>query len=203
MLARFLDHKLFRLLMLPTRRGMRVVSVATQPLLRAIGRVVGSDVLADTVAFFQAFAGMEAGFRQRAGDVMALVRSPVTRYVVVASPHRETVAEAVWFAEQLRQQGIEQVGGVVNRVHPRFGAKRLTTRPPRASTGREPRMGAPRWRLWTNLAELRGLAASEREEVAPLADALGGPVLGEVPLLATDVHDLTTLTALRAHLFPT
>ena len=60
-LARFLDHRLFRLLMLPARRGMSLVTAATQPLLRAIGRVVGSDVLADAVAFFQAFAGMEAG----------------------------------------------------------------------------------------------------------------------------------------------
>ena len=63
-LARFLDHRLFRLLMLPARRGMRVMNAATQPLLRAIGRVVGSAVLADAVAFFQAFAGMEAGFRR-------------------------------------------------------------------------------------------------------------------------------------------
>ena len=51
--------------------------------------------------------------------------------------------------------------------------------------------------------ELRNLAASERLEVAPFAEALGGPVLGEVPLLATDVHDLATLTDLRAHLLPT
>ena len=58
-LARFLDHRLFRLLMLPARRGMGLVNAATQPMLRAIGRVVGSDVLADAVAFFQAFAGME------------------------------------------------------------------------------------------------------------------------------------------------
>ena len=36
---------------------------ATQPMLRAIGKVVGSDVLADAVAFFQAFAGMEGGFQ--------------------------------------------------------------------------------------------------------------------------------------------
>jgi anion-transporting ArsA/GET3 family ATPase len=72
-LARFLDHRVFRLLMLPARRGMSIVSAATQPLLRAIGRVVGSDVLADAVAFFQAFAGMETGFRQRAEDVIRLL----------------------------------------------------------------------------------------------------------------------------------
>ncbi len=56
-LARFLDHRLFKLMMMPTRSGMKLFSVATQPILRAIGRVIGSDVLADAVAFFQAFAG--------------------------------------------------------------------------------------------------------------------------------------------------
>ena len=120
-LARFLDHRLFRLLMLPARRGMKVVNAATQPLLRAIGRVVGSDVLADAVAFFQSFAGMEGGFRERAEEVIALLRSDDTRYVIVASPHRDTVTEAVWFAEQIAEHGITRVAGVANRVHPTFG----------------------------------------------------------------------------------
>ncbi len=107
-LARFLDHRLFKLLMLPARRGMRVVNAATQPLLRTIGKVVGSDVLADAVAFFQAFAGMEGGFRERAESVIGLLRSDATRYVVVASPHRDTVTEAVWFVDQLADKGIAQ-----------------------------------------------------------------------------------------------
>ena len=71
-LSRFLDHRLFKLLMLPARSGLKVIGTATQPILRAIGRVVGSDVLADSVAFFQAFAGMETGFRERADEVIAL-----------------------------------------------------------------------------------------------------------------------------------
>ena len=55
----------------PRVRGS--IGTATQPILRTIGRVVGSDVLADSVAFFQAFAGMETGFRERADDVVALL----------------------------------------------------------------------------------------------------------------------------------
>ena len=74
-LARFLDHPLFKLMMVPTRRGLKVLNVAAQPVLRTIGKVVGGDVLADAIAFFQAFDGMEVGFRQRADDVMALLRS--------------------------------------------------------------------------------------------------------------------------------
>ena len=120
-LARFLDHRLFKLLMLPARPGMRMINVATQPVLRAIGRVVGTDVLADAVAFFQGFAGMESGFRQRADDVIALLRAPSTVFLLVAAPRREAVAEAAWFAGQLADQGIDHVAGVANRVHPQFG----------------------------------------------------------------------------------
>jgi anion-transporting ArsA/GET3 family ATPase len=200
-LARFLDHRLFKLMMLPARRGMRVVNAAAQPMLRAIGRVVGSDVLADAVAFFQAFAGMESGFRERAQDVIDLVRSDRTRYVVVASPHRETVAEAVWFAGQLREQGIGEVGGIVNRVHPRFGDGSAVAARERAAAAAADG-AAERAALWRNVAELRELAESERDELAPFAEALGGLPLGEVPLLAGDVHDLAALAHIRTHLFP-
>ncbi len=200
-LARFLDHKLFKLMMLPARSSLKVVNAATQTVLKAIGRVVGSDVLADAVAFFQAFAGMEAGFRQRAQDVIEIVRSERTRYVVVASPHRETVAEAVWFAGQLREQGIADVGGIVNRIHPRFGEGTADDAAKRAEAA-DAAGDADRAALWRNVAELRRLAESEREELAPFAEALGGPPLGEVPLLEGDVHDLAGLAEVRRHLFP-
>ena len=197
-LARFLDHRLFRLLMLPARRGMRVVNAATQPMLRAIGKVVGSDVLADAVAFFQAFAGMEGGFRERAEAVMGLLRSDVTRYVVVASPHRDTVTEAVWFAGKLADHGIEHVAGVANRVHPAFGpgsTEDAVTAAATATAGGDADLAA----LWTNLAELRALAAAAAAELAPLAELLGP--LADVPLLAGDVHDLEGLGEISRHMF--
>ena len=88
-LARFLNHRVSKLLMMPTRTGFRVLSAATQPVLRAIGRVVGSEVLTDAVAFFQAFAGMDVGFRERAEAVTALLHASSTRFVLVTSPKRE------------------------------------------------------------------------------------------------------------------
>ena len=39
-LSRFLDHPVFKLMMLPARRGLKVLNLASQPLLRAIGKVV-------------------------------------------------------------------------------------------------------------------------------------------------------------------
>ena len=74
-LTRFLDHRLYRALTAPTRVGLRAVNVAAQALLRTLSRVVGSDAITDAVAFFQAFEGMEDGFRQRADDVDRLLKS--------------------------------------------------------------------------------------------------------------------------------
>ena len=62
-LLRLLDNRIFRLLMMPTRAYLKVASVAVQTFLRTVARVVGSEVIDDVVAFFRAFEGMEAGFR--------------------------------------------------------------------------------------------------------------------------------------------
>ena len=201
-LTRFLDHAVFKLLMMPTRTGFKVLSVATQPILKAIGRVVGSDVLADAVAFFQAFAGMEAGFRQRADGVTRLLHAEATKFVLVASPSHETIEEATWFAEQLADQGFVVSATIVNRVQPRFGeapAADAMRRSAAAGTKGASDLAS----IWHNLADMRRLADAERAQIAPLARRVGRETLIEVPLLPTDVHDQTALGLLAAHLFGT
>lgn len=200
-LTRFLDHKLFKLLMVPTKGGLKVIGAATQPILKAIGRVVGSDVLADAVSFFQAFGGMEKGFRDRAQAVTELLRDETTAFVLVASPYHETVVEATWFADQLAEQGFEIAATVVNRAHPRFGdgsAADAEANAERALADGAPHAAA----LWRNLAELRGIAEVEREELRPLLDRVDADKVVEVPLLPTDVHDVEALSLLGQHLFP-
>lgn len=222
-LTRFLEHRAFRALMLPARSGLRVINTATRPLLRAIGKVVGSDVLADSIAFFQAFSGMEAGFRQRAEEVTALLRAPSTRFVLVASPRHDTVAEAVWFADQLAGQGLTVAAAVVNRAHPRFDDPAVTTPATPVGTdhdgdddgvdggdddddddddgeggGDDPILVA----LVGNLVHLQRIARRERVELAPLVERLGDAPLVEVPLLERDVHDLHGLQQLGTHLRP-
>ena len=188
-LTRFLDHPLFKLIMLPARRGLRVLNLATQPILRSISKAVGGEVLTDAMAFFQAFQGMEIGFRARADEVSALVTSPATRFVLVASPRADTVEEARFFAGRLAQSDIDVAALVVNRCTPIFGA------PP----GRVPRMARGR-AAYDNLLRLNEMARHEREHVgAALGDLAGSAVW--VPLLAHDVHDMESLERIRFHLF--
>ena len=117
-LTRFLGHRLFQMLLMPTRAYLRAVSVATQALLRTISKVAGTEIVHDAVAFFQAFEGMEEGFRVRADDMRRLLARTTTAFVLVTAPRSDTVEEAGWFADRLNESELAVEGLVVNRVHP-------------------------------------------------------------------------------------
>jgi anion-transporting ArsA/GET3 family ATPase len=195
-LTRFLDHRLYRVLMTPTRAYLKAVNVAAQAFLRTVSRVVGGEVIADAIAFFQAFDGMEQGFRDRASRVVELLTAPGTAYVLVASPRADTVDEATYFATTLREHEVAVGALVVNRLHPRFGD----------GTAAEARAEASRWSgtalgsLHANLAELREVAEREREQLRPLVRAVDPAPVVAVPFLRGDVHDLAGLDEIARHL---
>jgi anion-transporting ArsA/GET3 family ATPase len=191
-LTRFLDHRLYRLLMAPARGGLKVLNLAAQPVLRTIGRVVGAEVLADAIAFFHAFDGMETGFRDRATHVLALLRSPETRYVVVASPRHDTIDEATFFVGKLASNGLDVAGVVVNRLQPVFGS--ITADEAQAAAAEAHSSGDDDLAaLWENLAQLHRQAEAETTTIAPLVAAVGTAPVARVPLQSSDVHDLDAI----------
>jgi anion-transporting ArsA/GET3 family ATPase len=197
-LSRFLDHRIFKLAMLPTRSGLKIFGVAAQPIFKAIGRIVGSDVLTDALAFFQAFAGMESGFRERADDVVALLRAERTSFVVVASPRHDTISEAVWFAQQLRDQGVGVAAAIINRVVPSFdddaGGGGCV---PESVSDDVDGLGP----LWRNLVELRAIRAAELAALRPLVELTEPAPVAVLPLLERDVHDIDGLNEIADRLF--
>jgi anion-transporting ArsA/GET3 family ATPase len=195
-LTRFLDNRIFRMLVMPTRAYLRAVSVATQAFLRTVAKVVGAEMVSDTVAFFQAFEGMEQGFRNRADRVLELLSEHSTAFLLVASPRRDAVDEALFFAERLARSHIAVQSLIVNRLHPRFdvGSDGASGAGPIAAStgGAGPVLAA----LVANRDELRAMAEREEGHFA----ALAAPV-ARVPFLAADVHDLDGLAVIADHLF--
>ena len=201
-LTRFLDNRIFRLLVMPTRAYLKAVSVATQAFLRTVSKVVGSEVVDDAVAFFQAFEGMEQGFRDRAARVQSLLGEPGTAFVVVASPRRDTVEEALFFVDRLDESGYDTAALIVNRLHPRFGPPGTAARlsgpgGPVASGGGDPAVGA----AVANLADLEAVAEREEAHFSDLAERVDPAPLARVPFLPADVHDLQGLALVAGHLF--
>ena len=135
------------------------------------------------------------GFRERAREIKQLLADPATTFVLVSSPEREPVGEAIFFAERLRDAGLHVGGLVVNAVHapagdvPELEALAATLGPPLAA------------RVQRTCAEATALAQRDAETIAELALALDVPNPIVVPHLATDVHDAAGLAAVHAHLF--
>lgn len=203
-LLRMLDNRIFRLLMMPTRAYLRVASVAVQTFLRTISRVIGSEVVDDIVAFFRAFEGMEAGFRERAARVQALLANSGAAFVLVTSPRRDAIDEAQFFAQRLDDDRRSVAALIVNRVHPAFGTElseglRLRADELRDSTLTEPgeRLAA----LYDNLADFNEIAARERGHLADLTTRIGSGAVAYVPFMAHDVHDLAALSEIGDAIF--
>ncbi len=122
-LTRFLENRIFQLLLMPTRASLRALTVATQALLKTISKVAGAEIVEDAVAFFRAFDGMEGGFRDRAKRVEQLLSDAGTSFVLVAAPRRDSVEEAGYFADRLAEAGQVVSALVMNRLHPDFRAR--------------------------------------------------------------------------------
>jgi anion-transporting ArsA/GET3 family ATPase len=202
-LSRFLDHRLFRLLIAPSRGLVRAVNVAAQTFLRTVSKVVGGDVVDDAIAFFQAFEGMEEGFRRRAARVNELLAAPETAFVLVASPRRDTVDEAHFFADRLREGGIVVRGLVVNRVHPSFTTSSAVSEAVAAGAAKraETLAGTDIGGLYRNLADFQAVASREQAHLAGLAEAVAPAPVVWVPFLRSDVHDLAGMDEVAGHVF--
>jgi len=189
-LTRFLDNRLFRALLAPTRASLKVLTLATQALLRTISKVAGAEIVQDAVDFFQAFEGMEEGFSRRAAAVRDLLADPATAYVLITSPRPDAIEEATYFAGRLADTGLRPAVLVVNRVHPTFG-------PVEAPDGTE----GPLRALLENHDRLVATAAYENRAVSSLAAGIDAPAVARLPLLGDDVHDLAGLGVVADHLF--
>jgi len=126
-LLQFLEHATTRIVM-KARRATRRRSTWLRPkglITRGVSRFVGGDFFVDLLEFIQSFEAMYPGFRERAGRVQELLRSPKTGVVVVHAPEEATLREAARFDEQLQKSGHSVIAFVANRVHLRanFDAK--------------------------------------------------------------------------------
>jgi len=191
-LTRFLENRLFRALLVPTRMSLRAVGVATQALLRTISKVAGAEIVQDAVGFFQAFEGMEDGFRSRASAVHDLLADPATAYVLVTSARPDAVTEASFFAEKLAEREVAVAALVVNRIAPSFGDGDGAE-----AADSAPELGA----LEANLAALNAQASREEQAFSGLAAQVAPAPVGRIPLFGQDVHEILGLQRAADQLF--
>jgi anion-transporting ArsA/GET3 family ATPase len=199
-LTGFLEGRALRLFLAPSGLAARVVGRGTSVVFSVLRRVTGVDLMNDLSVFFSALSGVMDGFRERAAGVKALLADPATTFLIVTSPEREPVEEAIFFRGKLREAGMPFGGLIVNRVHPLSAASgddvdeaALT-----ADLGGD---GALARKVARTLREFRVLAHRDADAVVRLQRELDDPDPILIPHLDGDVHDVDGLVLVHRHLF--
>ncbi len=201
-LTSFLEGSALRTLIRPTGIGMRVLGRGASPLLGALRRVTGLDLLSDLSTFFALLGDMTEDFHTRAADVERLLHDPTTVFLLVTAASGPAIEEAIWFRRTLDQTGLQFAGAVVNRVHPDRlggGADAEAVEALKGALGAELAK-----RVAAALEDDQMLARRDRRSLDRLADELGGaagPPIICVPQLDGDVHDVAGLQRVQAFLF--
>jgi anion-transporting ArsA/GET3 family ATPase len=197
-LTGFLEGRALRMLLAPSGIAARVVGRGTAVVFSVLGRLTGVDLMNDLRVFFAALSGILDGFRERAAGVKALLADPATTFLLVTSPEREPMEEAIFFRGKLREAGMPFGGLVVNRVHPLATEAEDDEATLTAALDGDATLAR---KVARTLREFRVLAARDAAAVTRLREEIGDDDPVVVPQLDGDVHDVDGLVLVHRHLF--
>ncbi len=200
-LTAFFQGRALKLFLTPTGFAAKVVGRGTGVVFAIMKRVTGVDLISDLSVFFRSLGGVVDGFEERAAGVKALLADPATTFLIVTSPQKEPVEEAIFFRGKLREAGMPFGGLVINRVDPGVGEPEPLD-PQAIVEELSPLLGEPLARkVSRTVADAQVLAERDVAAIARLRAELDErePIL--VPLLDADVHDVAGLVAVQRHLF--
>jgi anion-transporting ArsA/GET3 family ATPase len=201
-LTQFLEGRALHVFLRPGGLAGRVVGRGTGVVFSVLKRLTGVDLLEDLSVFFRSLSGLLDGFRERARQVDALLSDPGTLFLLVTSPEREPIDEAIYFWRKLKAARMPFGGVIVNRVH---HDEAPDAEPEEVAGALADELGARlAERVAANLRDYQVLARRDTENIAHLARRLDDEGrLALVPYLDEDVHDVGGLARVQRYLFAT
>jgi len=200
-LTQFLEGRALQVFLRPAGFATRIMGRGTGVVFSVLKRVTGIDLLEDLSVFFRALSGMIDGFRERAAQVSALLADPATVFLLVTSPEREPVDEAIFFWRKLKAARMPFGGVVVNRVHHDYVGESDVEAVEGSLTDE---LGEDLARkVAQNFRDYHVLAMRDRANIERLARQLDQHQMILVPYLDDDVHDIGGLRRIHRYLFAT
>jgi anion-transporting ArsA/GET3 family ATPase len=185
----FLDNEAAKWLLTPAlaagKIGLSLFSLGSSYVAKTISKFTGTETLQELAGFMMAIAPMNESFRERARGVRELLEAESTGFVLVTSPGRERLDEVTHFHRLLKQNRMEVVALVVNRVHPMPG--------PELWEEAKGLIPSRRAKVEETLRELTVLAEQDLRGIAELRAATPGTPIIQVPRFELDVHDVAAL----------
>ena len=198
-LTQFLEGRALQVFLRPTGFATRIVGRGTGVVFGVLKRVTGVDLLQDLSVFFRSLGGLIDGFKERAKQVNALLADPETTFLLVTSPEREPIDEAIYFWRKLKAARMPFGGVIVNRVH---HDEAPDADPDEVAAELEDELGAKlARRVAENFRDYQMLARRDAANIERLAQKLDEQRLALVPHLDDDVHDIAGLSRIHRFLF--
>ncbi|HEY3866274.1 MAG TPA: ArsA-related P-loop ATPase [Solirubrobacteraceae bacterium] len=195
----FLEGRALKVFLAPGGLAARFLGRGTGLVFAIFARVTGVDMLGELSTFFRSLTGVIDGFGERIRGVAELLRDPETSFLIVTSPEHQPAREALFLAEQLRDERMRRDATIVNRVH-LHGLDGCS--PEEVQALLEPELGeALARRAAHNLADFDVLARRDRDAIARLRRELDEPNPVIVPYLDEEIQDLAGLARIAGYLF--
>jgi anion-transporting ArsA/GET3 family ATPase len=198
-LTDFFDGRALKLFLVPSGIAARVMGAGTGVVFALLKKLTGVNLLDDVSVLLRAMSGLIEGFRARATAVKALLADPATTFLIVASPEREPVAEAIFFRQKLHEARMPFGGLIVNRVAV-LGADEAADPIAIRAQLRDVLGDALAGKVAQSAHDLQLLAARHAAAIERLKTALDEPDPIVVPRLDGEVQDIDGLLLLYRHL---
>ncbi|MBI4956836.1 MAG: ArsA family ATPase [Myxococcales bacterium] len=120
-LASAIDSAAVRWLLQATARtgkfSLNLLARTAASVLRGLGRITGGGFLDQVAGFLAEMNELFGSWKSRTEEVASALRRPDVAYVLVTSPDPLSIREVLFFANRLREQGMQPDAYVINRVH--------------------------------------------------------------------------------------
>jgi anion-transporting ArsA/GET3 family ATPase len=200
-LTQFFEGRALQVFLRPTGLAARVMGRGTGMVFGVLKRVTGIDLLEDLAVFFRSLSGMIDGFKERAQAVNKLLADRGTVFLLVTSPEREPIDEAIFFWRKLKAARMPFGGVVVNRVHhDLLGDAEVDDVSDELTAELGDKLAG---RVAENFRDYHVLARRDARNIERLGRQLRDDRLLLVPYLDEDVHDIEGLSRLNRYLFAT
>jgi anion-transporting ArsA/GET3 family ATPase len=212
----FLDRKVIQWFVKPYFSAgwsaFQAVNRTASFLLKRLEQATGVAALVQISGFFTSMSGLFENFQPRIKRAYEVLRGDGTAFVLVAAPEEQVLGDADYLSTKMAELRMPLRGVVLNRVHAEFdapadGAAEFGTEDVAAiaaavsrALGDDP---ATARALAENFIDYQTQARGEQLRIEQFRDGLPPAVpVVTVPNFARDVHDLSGLAGMHAHLFP-
>jgi anion-transporting ArsA/GET3 family ATPase len=193
-LTDFFEGRALKVLLVPTGIAARVMARGTSVVFAILKRLTGVDLMDDIAVFLRSLSSLMDGFKERAAGVKALLADDATTFLIVTSPEREPVAEAIFFRGKLREARMAFGGLVVNRVNVADDVDPADVAAELIEAGLSDDLAA---KVAQSAADQQQLATRDTEQIERLKAELDEPDPIVVARLDGEVQDVDGLLALR------